>query len=79
MIEQHAQQVAQQIEADHVTMKVRIEGRWFRRKVCALCRRPAPCAARRRAADLRAGRVDVTGRPVARIPQQRRPATWVDF
>lgn len=93
MIQQHAQQLAQQIEADHVTVKVQ-PGRWWqfwrRRKVCALCRRPAPCAARQRAADIRAGRVDVTGRLIelhrAVVPQQRRPesapvrpANWVDF
>jgi hypothetical protein len=75
----HAAQLAGQIEADHVYAKVKIPGRWLRRKVCTLCQRPAPCAARQRAVDIRAGRVDATGRPVARIPRQRRPATWVDF
>ncbi len=93
MIELHAEHLADQIEADHVITKVRVKGRWFRRKVCSLCRRPAPCAARVRAADIRAGRVDGTGRLIqlhqAVIPQQRtrersqpkqvRPATWVDF
>lgn len=73
LIELHAMRVVDQIEADHVTIKVRVDGRWLRRKVCALCRRPAPCAARQRAADIRAGLVDVTGRPVA-IPRQRQPA-----
>lgn len=82
MIHEHAQQVAQQIEADHVAMKVQ-PGRWWqfwrRRKVCILCRRPWQCAARQRAAGIRAGRVDVTGRP-AGIPQQRRPdAEEVEF
>lgn len=63
MIDQHAQQLAGQIEADHVIVKVKIPGRWFKRRVCQLCRRPAPCAARQRAADIRAGRVDAAGRP----------------
>lgn len=65
MIEPHAQTLAGQIEADHVYVRVKIPGRWFRRRVCQLGQRPAPCAARQRAADLRAGRVDVTGRPYA--------------
>ncbi len=82
MIEHHAGHLADQIEADHVYTKVRVKGRLFRQWVCTLCRQPAPCAARVRAVDLRAGRVDPTGRPVARIPRQRKPvraATWVDF
>lgn len=64
VIELHAQHLADQIVADHIYAKVKIPGRWFRRRVCQLCRRPAPCAARVRAAGIRAGRVDVTGRPI---------------
>jgi len=79
VIDLHARRLADQIDADHVYMKIRLPGRWWRTKVCILCRRPAPCAARVRSADIRAGRVDVTGRPVA-IPQQRKPdAEEIEF
>jgi hypothetical protein len=64
VIELHAKRLAGQIETDHVYVKVTVPGRWWRRKVCALCNRPAPCAARKRAADILAGRRDVTGRPL---------------
>lgn len=63
-MELHASQQAGQIEADHVYTKVRMPGRWRRRKVCQLCGQPAPCAPRQRADDLRAGRVDASGRPL---------------
>lgn len=63
-MELHAHQQAGQIEAAHVVVKVKIPGRWRRQKVCQLCGQPAPCAARQRADDLRAGRVDASGRPL---------------
>lgn len=61
---EHAERVAQQIEQDHVYTKVRVPGRWRKQLVCGLCQRPAPCAARLRAVDLKAGRVDISGRPL---------------
>lgn len=76
MIDLHAERLAGQIEADHVTVKVKIAGRWRKQWVCQLCGRPAPCAARQRAVDIRAGRVDATGRPIAHLPRQRRRAAW---
>ena len=66
MIDLHAERLAGQIEDDHVVAKVKIPGRWRKQRVCQLCGRPAPCAARQRAADIRAGRVDASGRPIAR-------------
>jgi hypothetical protein len=67
VIDHHAEQLADQIEADHVYTRVKIGRwwcRWWWRKVCTLCGRPAPCAARQRAVDIRTGRRDVTGRPL---------------
>lgn len=75
MIELHAETVAAQILTDHVVVKVRA-GRWRRRKVCSLCQRPVPCPAVQHAGDLRAGRVDVSGRPLAAVP---RATTWWSF
>jgi hypothetical protein len=63
VIELHAVQLAGQIEADHI-YSTELAGSRRAQRVCLLCARPAPCPARLRAADLRAGRVDASGRPL---------------
>jgi len=60
----HAANVVAKIRADHVVHKVRVAGKWFRRRVCALCGQPAPCNRLELARDIEAGLRDVAGNPV---------------
>lgn len=55
------EQTVEKIEADHRPVKVKIPGRWWRRKVCVLDRQSWPCNRAELATDIRAGIRDHTG------------------
>lgn len=73
------QQTVEKIEADHRPVRRRVG--WLRwRRYCVLDGQPYPCHRADLAADVRAGRRDVSGRPVAAVPRQRRPdAEEIEF
>lgn len=57
----HAMGVVAEIRYAHVPRRVKIAGRWFRRKVCVLCGQPWQCSRRALADDIEAGRRDIAG------------------
>jgi hypothetical protein len=64
MLDMHAKGQIAQARADHVRRRIKIRGRWLRRAVCALDGQHWPCRAITIAADIEAGRRDITGRPI---------------
>lgn len=64
MIDLYATGMVAQIRDDHVKRRIKIPGHWFRRAVCALDGQRWPCRCVVMAADIEAGRRDISGRPI---------------